>query len=145
MSQDLTISLNQQPPVEPQMVHKGWIGVDLDGTLAHYDKFVAVDHIGEPIPAMLEFVKRLLDEGEDVRIFTARISPATLVYNKASKEEADEELNKVVTAIVVWCHTNLGRFLPIAHSKDFMMKALYDDRAIQIVPNEGRRADGLPL
>lgn len=127
------------------MVHKGWIGVDLDGTLAQYDKFVAVDHIGAPVPGMVDFVKRLLDDGEDVRIFTARIAPATLAYNKSSQEELEDELNKVVTAIVVWSHTNIGRMLPIAHSKDFMMKALYDDRCIQIIPNEGRRADGLPL
>jgi hypothetical protein len=27
----------------------GWIGVDLDGTLAHYDGWKGIDHIGEPI------------------------------------------------------------------------------------------------
>lgn len=34
--------------------HKGWIGVDLDGTLAHYEGWKGVEHIGEPIPAMVE-------------------------------------------------------------------------------------------
>jgi len=29
---------------------KGWVGVDLDGTLAHYDGWKGADHIGEPGP-----------------------------------------------------------------------------------------------
>ena len=37
---------------------KGWIGVDLDGTLAMYDGWVGVSHIGEPVPAMLQRVRR---------------------------------------------------------------------------------------
>lgn len=32
---------------------EGWIGVDLDGTLAHYSGWSDPDHIGEPIPAAL--------------------------------------------------------------------------------------------
>ena len=28
----------------------GWIGVDLDGTLARYDGWRGIDHIGEPMP-----------------------------------------------------------------------------------------------
>lgn len=42
---------------------QGWIGVDLDGTLAHYDGWKGADHIGEPIPAMVERVKQWLSEG----------------------------------------------------------------------------------
>ena len=40
---------------------KGWIGVDLDGTLAHYDKWRGVEHIGKPVPVMLERVKKWLE------------------------------------------------------------------------------------
>ena len=35
-----------------------WIGVDLDGTLAEWDGWKGHEHIGPPIPAMLERVKR---------------------------------------------------------------------------------------
>lgn len=35
----------------------GWIGVDLDGTLAHYDSWRGVDHIGAPVIPMLDRVK----------------------------------------------------------------------------------------
>lgn len=32
---------------------KGWIGVDLDGTLAFYERWIDELHIGEPIPLIL--------------------------------------------------------------------------------------------
>ncbi len=48
------------------------IAVDLDGTLAHYDEFRGKDHIGKPIPKMMERVKKWLDEGQKIVIFTAR-------------------------------------------------------------------------
>jgi len=45
-------------------VSGGWIGVDLDGTLAHYEGFKGAQHIGEPISPMVERVKRWLAEGK---------------------------------------------------------------------------------
>ena len=53
---------------------KGYIAVDLDGTLAFYDHWRGVEHVGEPIPAMVQRVRQWLSEGKDVRIFTARVS-----------------------------------------------------------------------
>ena len=50
----------------------GWIGVDLDGTLAHYNGWVDETHIGEPIQGMADRVRGWLADGIDVRIFTAR-------------------------------------------------------------------------
>ena len=38
---------------------RGWIGVDLDATLAYYDGFKGPEHIGEPIPQMVDRVKRV--------------------------------------------------------------------------------------
>jgi hypothetical protein len=32
----------------------GWIGVDLDGTLAFYDEWIGPEHIGAPIPGMVD-------------------------------------------------------------------------------------------
>ena len=58
---------------------KGWVGVDLDGTLAHYDKWKGADHIGVPVPRMLERVKLWLSEGMDIRIMTARVSSIILI------------------------------------------------------------------
>ena len=41
----------------------GWIGVDLDGTLAFHGEWLGHTHIGEPIPLMLKRVKLWLSEG----------------------------------------------------------------------------------
>jgi hypothetical protein len=51
---------------------EGWIGVDLDGTLAHYSEWKGPDSIGEPVPLMLARVKEWLAKGLEVRIVTAR-------------------------------------------------------------------------
>jgi hypothetical protein len=51
----------------------GWVGVDLDGTLATYNTWEGPEHIGEPIPEMVERVKAWRRDGRAVRIFTARV------------------------------------------------------------------------
>ena len=35
------------------MSNGDWVGVDLDGTLAHWDGWKGVEHIGEPIQPMI--------------------------------------------------------------------------------------------
>lgn len=108
-----------------------WIGVDLDGTLAYYDGWKGADHIGQPIPKMLERVRSWLSTGEDVRIMTARVSP-----------EQGQEAITARAAIKMWLFTHLGRVLPITSEKDIHMKELWDDRVIQVIKNTGKRADG---
>lgn len=109
-----------------------WIGVDLDGTLAHYDEFRGASHIGAPVPLMLKRVVKWLQEGRDVRIFTARVHPA------------NSDANVARAAIEAWCRTNLGRTLPITSAKDKRMIELWDDRCVQVELNTGRRLDGIP-
>lgn len=105
--------------------HSGWIGVDLDGTLALHDKWQGVQHIGEPIPAMVERVRGWLAEGREVRILTARVS---------HPEDADAARGHVEE----WCIRHLGQRLPVTCIKDWEMHVLYDDRAIQVEKNTGR-------
>ena len=111
------------------MKENGWIGVDLDGTLAVYDKWEGIGVIGEPIPLMRQRVINWLAEGKDVRIMTAR----------ASTEYAEEE----ILAIRKWCLEHLGQELEVTCIKDRYMEELWDDRAVQVVPNTGLRADGV--
>jgi len=115
--------------------HSGWIAVDLDGTLAHYEGWVSIEHIGEPIPAMVERVKKWLKRGETVKIFTARMhghgQPIFLPGGGAIAAD-------VVTPIETWCEKHLGQRLPITNIKDFGMVELWDDRCVQVVPNTGR-------
>jgi hypothetical protein len=101
-----------------------WIGVDLDGTLAHHEGWVSESHIGAPIPLMVERVKLWLSQGQDVRIFTARISGRKVKANR-----------RVIEA---WCSEHLGVSLPITNKKDHHMAVLYDDRCVQVEKNTGR-------
>ncbi len=117
------------------MSHKqqGWIGCDLDGTLATYDVWRGTDHIGEPVPLMLERVKKWIDAGIEVRIFTARVSGPR---NGRNMEETTKSVEN-------WCLKHIGKILPVTCVKDFGLIALYDDRAVGIIPNTGLRADGI--
>lgn len=110
---------------------KGWIGVDLDGTLAHYDKWVSATHIGAPVSAMVERVKGWLAAGKDVRIFTARIS------HDGTAQRRDEALAASM-AIHGWCKEHLGEALAVTNVKDYAMLELYDDRCVQVEKNTGR-------
>ena len=106
----------------------GWIGVDLDGTLAYYDEWRGALHIGEPIPAMLERVRRWLDEGKDVRIFTARVNRESIALAMASPEgaaAATREVAAVEECIQQWCEKHVGRALP-----DYLLQGLRNDRAM---------------
>lgn len=116
------------------MIEGKWIGVDLDGTLAHYSGHQGHQDIGEPIIPMLSRVDFWIRNGYDVRIFTAR------VHSHQSEERREEAR----TAINRWCMRHLGRHLPTTAEKDYLMEELWDDRAIQVVPNTGRRVDGRP-
>lgn len=103
----------------------GWIGVDLDGTLAKYDGWKGEDHIGEPVPAMLARVKKWLAEEREVRIFTARVSGDA------------EETAFVRKALTAWCLKHVGQDLPVTNAKDYGMIELWDDRAVQVRVNTG--------
>jgi hypothetical protein len=109
----------------------GWVGVDLDGTLAVYDGWVNSQHIGEPIGAMLFRVKKWLADGIDVRIFTARVS-----HDGTATRAIDAE--RARSAIKRWCIQHIGREIPITNIKDYAMAELYDDRAVQVEENTGR-------
>lgn len=109
----------------------GWIGVDLDGTLARYDGWKGAEHIGAPVPAMLDRVKQWILEGREVRIFTARVSDD-------GGEQRIDEAERAFVAIRRWCLEHLGQELRITCVKDYAMLELYDDRAVQVEANTGR-------
>jgi len=115
------------------MSQSGWIAVDLDGTLAHYEGWKGVDQIGEPVPLMLSRVKGWLAEGKSVKIFTARVHGhgATII---GSTEKVD-----AIGPIEKWCQKHIGQVLTVTNVKDFGMIELWDDRAIQVKMNTGER------
>lgn len=98
----------------------GWIGVDLDGTLAEYGGWKGPDHIGEPIAGMAFRVRKWLAEGREVRIFTARAC-----------------VPEQVASVEAWSLKHFGVTLPVTCVKDFGMVELWDDRAVRVKANEG--------
>jgi hypothetical protein len=114
----------------------GWIGVDLDGTLSSDDGCLPpAFEIGPPIPKMLERVKAWLEEGKDVRIFTAR---ANFVPGAEDSDYVDHQIQM----IEAWCEKHIGVVLPVTSKKDYYMVEYWDDRAVQVVRNLGCRVDG---
>lgn len=96
--------------------------VDLDGTLAEHDPDAKFDpeHIGPPIPAMLERVKAWLAQGDEVVIFTARAAePANIPPIKAWLKEAGLP------------------DLEVTNEKSPEMEEFWDDRAVAVEQNVG--------
>lgn len=121
----------------------GWIGVDFDGTLAHYDGWRGGDHVGAPIMPMVERVKRWLAEGKEVRIFTARVAPYPYVLRPDQPMAVPDtpEGNRIFEAactIAGFCREHIGQPLPITCMKDYGMVELWDDRCVQVMPNTGQ-------
>lgn len=114
----------------------GWIGVDLDGTLAHYDGWRGLGHIGEPVGPMIDRVKGWIDDGVEVRIFTARAFLAQSEPDPVKRSQLEEE---VIRPIQDWCIKHVGFPLVVTCVKDFSMVELWDDRAVQVEMNTGRR------
>lgn len=109
------------------MSDHGWIGVDFDGTLAHYESWDKNGvEPGEPIAPMVARVQVWLGFGITVKVFTARVSCA------------EPERSEQVAIIERWCATHLGQVLPVTCSKDYDMVELWDDRAISVEHNTGR-------
>ncbi len=98
-----------------------WTGVDLDGTLAYWDNSSSMDKIGDPVPAMLALVKKMVNNGVRVKIFTARA------------QDPDQ-----LPIIRRWLTKNGLSGLEITNVKDYAMQRLYDDRCIQVERNSGR-------
>ena len=110
----------------------GWIGVDLDGTLAVYDGWKYPAHIGEPVPAMVERVKQWLADGLQVRVFTARVW-----HDGSAARALEAEAARI--AVEKWCLKHLGTRLTVTNIKDYAMIELWDDRCVAVEPNTGRK------
>ena len=122
----------------------GWLAVNLDGTLTEWDGvWRGPSYIGAPIARTVRRVKHWLNQGKDVRIFTARVWVPTLGLGVVSTS-ADAawqrhyaEAKECRKAIDAFCTQQFGRTLPITCEKDRHAVLILDDRAQQVVPNTG--------
>ena len=97
----------------------GWIGVDLDGTLAYYDpEFYG---IGEPVELMKARVLEWVKNGLRVKIFTARAFDPSQIPD-----------------VQKWLKINGFPDLEVTNIKDFGMMKLFDDRAVEVKMNTGK-------
>lgn len=100
------------------------IAVDLDGTLAYYDGWKGIEHIGPVIPEVANAMERAQKEGADVWIFTARVSDPN------DSEQAGKYVHD-------WLIKNNFQFEGITAVKHKFFTEFWDDRAIQVIKNEG--------
>ena len=113
----------------------GWIGVDLDSTLAEYTRWKADGGVGKPIPLMVNRVKKWIASGKEVRIMTARVS------NSGRSDDGAAFVIEQRKIIEAWCLLHIGIILPITCEKDYQMYELWDDRSVQLIPNTGIAID----
>ncbi|MEL5512364.1 hypothetical protein PTR77_08535 [Serratia bockelmannii] len=102
----------------------GWIGVDLDGTLAEYRPGQG-SRIGKPIKAMVNRINNWVSEGQEVRIFTARA---------ATRYGASE--------VVSWLEDHNLPALTVTNAKDSELTQIWDDKAIRVTKNTGKVCSG---
>ena len=100
------------------------IAVDLDGTLAHYDGWKGIEHIGPVIPEVANAMERAQAEGAEVHLFTARVS------DPEDAAEAHQVISK-------WAEANNFNFASITAVKHKFFTEFWDDRAIQVIKNTG--------
>jgi translation initiation factor 2 alpha subunit (eIF-2alpha) len=105
----------------------GWIGFDLDGTLAKYDGWQGVDHIGEPVPLMVQRIRDYIEKGVVCKIFTARVCT----------HQDDYTIKQIEDIIKDWCEKHIGYRIAVTNQKDFGMIKLYDDRCQRVEENTG--------
>jgi len=111
---------------------KGWIGVDLDRTLATYEKWKGSEHIGEPVPNIMLAIRLAHYAGYEIRIFTARVS-------SSHPHDADEARRYIQQ----WCNLHgivltLGYVPRVTAEKDASCVEIWDDLAVGIERNTGR-------
>lgn len=113
-----------------EMARRGWIGVDLDGTLAELTDDTDSRTIGKPVPRMVERVKAWREDGIEVKIVTARVSP----YNEKFLDP--QEQRKLIAR---WSLEHIGFVPDIVHGKDIFMIVLWDDLVVPVEKNTGNR------
>jgi hypothetical protein len=122
------------PDVIPLAELEDWIAVDLDGTLAVWESWVAWNHIGKPIPKMVERIRGWLREGKVIRIFTARVAFDNDVCKVTGQPFTRSDMQKVIAE---WTLRHIGTALESTAIKDFACQEIWDDKAIGMVPNTG--------
>ena len=102
--------------------------VDLDGTLAQYDGWKGLDHIGDPIHGAKEFLHELKSIPVRVVIWTTRTN------SDLNKESTD----KLKARVIEWLNRHNLPFDDVSTDEaKLLCLAFVDDRAITCRPQDG--------
>lgn len=132
MSEPTFAEMSIKSAEDEKMARRYAIAVDLDGTLAEYNGWQGIHHIGAPIPEMVEKVQKAHATGKEIHIFTARVS---------DKEDGDV----AAQFIAAWCDQHDIPFVSITSNKHKFFQEFWDDRAIQVIPNTGQFLQETPM
>lgn len=116
-------------------MNRPWYAVDFDGTLAYSGTKVWDGPLGDPIYEMVDRVRKWLDEGKEVRIFTARVSP----FDKNGTPQTVAGLKEIRNRIGDWTEKYIGKRLDCTCQKDHWVVQIWDDRAVQVIRDTGER------
>lgn len=109
----------------------GWVGFDLDGTLAVHGEWKGINHFGAPIQANIDRLKLLIAKGYTCKIMTARVC-----------RTGSDEAELATRAIQNWLAKQGLPRLEVTCVKDYAMMYLVDDRAVAVESNTGRVLGG---
>lgn len=105
------------------------IACDLDGTLAHYDGWRGIEHIGDPVGPVLDRVRAARARGIPVSIFTARVA--------RSADDAYGDGEQAAEYVRRWLVAHLGEELPVTAVKHGYFSEFWDDKAVRVKHNHG--------
>jgi len=122
-------------PAPKKQMPEPWIGFDLDGTIASYDKFKGWQYIGDPVPGFINLIKKLRALGVTCKILTARASAESRAIDGLTFEQVEKVIQD-------WTQIHIGERLPVVTEKGAAMICLFDDSVIQVDKNTGMLTAG---
>jgi hypothetical protein len=109
------------------------IALDLDRTLATFERGQDLEVIGKPIIPMIRQVRNWWEKGYSITIFTARVSK----YFKSGEERSEEFINLQKKLIWTFCIDNGLPMFNITADKSPCFTHFVDDKAVKVIPNKG--------
>lgn len=101
------------------------IAVDLDGTLAEYNGWRGIEHIGKPVQNVLDALRYNKEQGAEIWIFTARLSGE------------ENEAKQAYFHIEQWLERYNITVDGVTSNKMKKFTEIWDDRAVQVIRNTG--------
>jgi hypothetical protein len=114
-------------PKKREEKRKPRVCVDLDGVLARYDKWKGIDHIGDPVPGALEFVRQLSRVAEII-VFTSRCAQDVLEGSRVTPPQ-------LRIRVIEWLEKNKFPYTDVYTGQGKPRAAAFiDDRAVHCNP-----------